>query len=117
MDLQAIQDAIEILEHSTTTMENVDELSKLYIVREQLAKSSKQSNDKPKILPSYDSYIETKRQFQMHQIPEDAVILSIKDVCQELNDLIEVIYSNSDLRRERRCLRDCIIGLNNKYGK
>lgn len=117
MDLQAIQDAIDILEHSATSMENVDELSKLYIVREQLAKSSKQSNDKPKVLPSYSSYIETKRQFQMHQIPEDAVITSIKNVCQELDDLITLIYSNSDLRRERRCLRDCLTKLSNKYAK
>lgn len=117
MDLQAIQDAIEILEHSATSMENVDELSKLYIVREQLKKSNQQSNDGPKILPSYSSYIETKRQYQMHQIPEDAVIISVKEVCQELDDLISLIYSNSDLRRERRCLRECLTKLSNKYGK
>lgn len=117
MDIQAIQDAIEVLESSNTTMENVNELSKLYIVRENLIKSQKYSNSKPKILPGYDNYVNVKRQYQMHQIPEDAVIVSIKQVCCEIDDFISMLYANSDLRRERRCLKECLAKLNSKYDK
>ncbi len=65
----------------------------------------------------YEMYVDTKRQYQMRQISEDAVIASIKDVCKEIDEFISLIYSNSDLRKERKCLRDCINRLSAKCDK
>lgn len=115
MDIRVINETIEQLQQAETTPDNVDELSKLYIVRDHLFSSEQSHNFN--IIPCYSTYIDRKRQYQLHQTDEEPVIASIKDVCHDIEDFLSILYSNSDTRKERKHIRDCIERLNNKYCK
>ena len=120
MDLVAINDAIQMLEESDTTHENVSELASLYICRDNLEtrlKSSHSASEHKTIdtLPLYTKYINTKRRYQKHEAIDSEVIQGIKDVCRELQELISTIYNNTDMHRERICIKRMIQTLSTKY--
>lgn len=53
------------------------------------------------IIPEYERYKRIKRKFQQHEISEDAVLSSIELVCKELCEFIQMLYCNTDMRKER----------------
>lgn len=114
MDLTSIESAIEELEDSPTTTENVSELASLYIVRENLFKTL-QSSQSPEVLPHYQSYIENKRSYQLDQNTEGAVIKSLKNLCTDLTEFFNRLYSNTDMAKERRCITELIESFHQKY--
>lgn len=114
MDITSIENAIEELENSPTTAENVAELASLYIVRTNLFKAL-QSNQSPNILPHYQTYIENKRSYQLDQNSEGAVIKSLKNLCSDLTEFFNRLYSNTDMAKERRCISELIEDFNKKY--
>lgn len=106
MDINIIEASINQLENNITSPENVQELANLYIVRDNLLKKDtntveQELND---ILPMYKKYCETKKQYQLKQIPEDAVIHDMTVLCEELNEFIRALYSSTDFFKERRIL-------------
>lgn len=121
MDLTTIEYAIEELENGEETFDNITELACLYIIRDNLSRSSpnisrpeKELND---ILPYYQQYIKIKREYQQNKISESAVIAGIKDVCRELTEFIDTLYSCTDMGKERRCIVQMLDSLAKKYQK
>lgn len=116
MDIIAINEAIENLENGEATLESVSELSALYTVRNNLRNSSdtveKELDD---ILPYYMKYKETKTRYQRNQAIEYEVVQGIKDVCTELKELVDTLYNNTDIHKERMCIKKMIKELSEKY--
>jgi len=120
MDIVAINEAIETLENSDTTFDNVSELASLYICKENLNRGLNLMVDGVKqeyddILPYYMKYRDTKRRYQQNQAIDSEVIQGIKDVCRELKEFIAVLYQNTDMNKERLCIKDMIRTLAKKY--
>ena len=119
MDINAIIDNIEELENASTTVDNVKELASLYIVRKNYKnrnlpeyhnESTKELED---ILPQYSKYIEIKRQYQLGNVSEQAVRKAIRRVCKEIFEFINTLYSCTDMKDERDCIRGLIMDLSN----
>lgn len=107
MNIKTINDAIKDLESANTTVNNVQELSALYIVRKHLIQDrvEEELND---ILPAYKNYIDIKKRYQMHQTSQESIILSMESVCRELKDFVATLYSCTDCEAEREQIKDTI---------
>lgn len=122
MDIQSIEDAIETLVNSDTTYDNVQELASLYIVHENLNSPLKTmvdgaNNELEDILPYYIKYRDIKRKYQFNQTTEGEVIQGMKKVCKELAEFIDALYSGTDMNKERLCIKNMLVQLNEKYSK
>lgn len=102
-----INDLIDELEQSDTSLSNVRNLSALYNVKTHLlgtelySNTTKELND---ILPSYLRYIEVKRKYQLHEINIDGILIELKNVCKEIQEFIQTLYSSTDTPEERDLL-------------
>lgn len=113
-----------ILEHESkdTTYANCEKLAWLYIVRDHLANYEKTTETSSKeistfsppnyVLPSYNSYIEIKKEFQLGNISEDKVLQSLNNLSTEIKDFIKTIYRNTDIPEERNILNNLISDIN-----
>lgn len=119
MDVVAIKEAIENLENSDTTVDNIQELSALYICRDHLIRSSHDAGEDElrDMFPYYRKYTDTKRRYQLGQTSEGEVIKGIKAVCRELTEFVDTLYSGTDMNKERVCIRQMLGALNDKYNK
>lgn len=117
LDLQEIQNTIDMLENGETTFVNCEKLAALYTVREHLTVSQdateKEISD---ILPSYKVYAEKKALYLQHETTQDAVIYSLVNLCSEIQDLIHVIYINTNMEEERQKLNELVNVLHGQYG-
>jgi hypothetical protein len=113
LDIEEINNTIEQLENGATTFDSCLKLASLYICKDKIEKAKneaystsnsilKEYND---ILPQYKLYCEVKRKYQLQELTENAVELSIKDVCKEINEFIHTLYSNTDMQVERDCIK------------
>lgn len=121
MDIQVIEENIQLLENEETTVENVQDLANLYTVYDKLRykqpvkdKTLQELND---ILPAFNSYVEARRQNQLGQTNEEAVKHSLKLLCQELKEFIEILYTNTSSRRERLFLLYMVKDLHDKFNR
>ena len=109
--MSVINNLIDDLENGDTSLSNIRNLSALYTVKSHLLgsskfdKTAKELND---ILPSYLQYIETKRRYQLKEITETNVLLQLGNVCQEIKEFIQTLYSGTDTPEERKILKDMI---------
>lgn len=53
------------------------------------------------ILPEYTKYREIKRKYQKKELTESAVILAMQNVCSEIRQFIQTLYSSTDMQEER----------------
>ena len=109
MNLEEINNTITELENGDTTFVNCQKLASLYIVRDNYGKGN-QPLDKEvrEILPAYRHYCEIKGQYQKHLIPQESVQVAMSSVCKEIQDLLFLIYSNSDMEQEREMMLRCV---------
>lgn len=117
LDVTEIQSTIKDLEDGDTTFDTCIKLAALYTVHDRLTQQSpdtieKELND---ILPQYKLYKEVKRKYQLHELNETAVYLSMQDVCKELKELIQSIYSGTDTEQERQLIKEMIQSLIEAY--
>ena len=122
MDINIICDAIEELEQSDTTVENVQKLSDLYICRDNLIKSHTNENTPIKreineILPSYTQYCQSKRNFQLGEGSEECMLNDLSLLCCEIKDLYISLYSSSVSHKERKILKSCYSNISLIYEK
>lgn len=122
MDIQIIEEAIEELETADTTYDNIAELSSLYIVYNNLKQPIKTmvdgvNNELQDILPYYIKYRDIKTRYQLGKTAEGEVIQGMKRVCKELAEFIDALYSGTDMNKERLCIKDMLVQLNEKYSK
>ena len=114
MDITSIAEAIKNLEAGDTTYDTVQELASLYIVYEHLVDFSDflrrddVNEELQDIMPYYMKYRDIKRRYQFNQTNEGEVIQGIKNVCQEITEFIEALYSGTDMNKERRYIKDMI---------
>ena len=114
MDINAIQDTIKELELGDTTLQNVSDLANLYIVRDRLLNTGvKQELDD--ILPAYTDYVRVKQKYQRKEISEGAVIKSLKYLCTEVEEFIDTLYKCTDMNKERRCIKDMILNIDETF--
>ena len=114
MDIYAIQDTIKELEMGDTTLQNVSDLANLYIVRDRLYDTGVK-RELDDILPAYTEYVKIKQQYQRKEISEGAVIKSLKFLCTEIEEFIDTLYKCTDMHKERKCLKDMIISIDEKF--
>ena len=110
LDLEVIDQTIEELENSDTTFFNCQNLASLYIVRDKLG-GTKLDKELRDILPTYRSYCEIKKKYQMKELPEEAVINAMTNVSKEVKEFIDTLYSGTDLEMERNIINDMIKNL------
>lgn len=115
MDIKIIKEAIQKLENSDTTIDNVAELSYLYIVREYL--NGREDNVKKElndILPAYNDYINCKRKFQLHKDNSDSMIYCFRILCEEIEEFICSLYSGTTTGKERRYFNNMLSRVQDK---
>ena len=123
MDIQIIENTIDELEHSDISMNNAIELASLYIIRNNnLTGINKEETggiqgEIEDILPAYTKYRQVKTQYQLNNLPDFVVVKTLKLLCQEIEDVINLLYSNTDMNKERRCIKQMISNLYSKYSK
>ena len=114
LDINEINNTIETLENDAdTTFDTCLKLASLYTVRDNLTKqeqpvvsaTEKELND---ILPQYQNYCKVKRRFQLNEVTEQAVFLSMKDVCTEIKEFLHILYSSTDTQKERDMLKNMV---------
>ena len=116
LDVAEIENTIKTLEDGDTTFDVCIKLSALYNVLDRYKKKEdiveKELND---ILPQYQLYKEVKRKYQLKELNENAVYLSMQDVCREIKELIQSIYSGTDTEHERQLIKEMIQSLIEAY--
>lgn len=111
VDLSIINEMIDELEESETSLSNMRNLSALYNVKSHILgninydKTTKELND---ILPSYLQYIEAKRRYQLQEVTEDVVYINMKELCREIKEFMQTLYSGTDTQKERDMLQELI---------
>lgn len=68
-----------------------------------IAEITKETND---ILPAYSLYIENKKKYQLKEITKEKMLDSFENLSNEIIDLINLIYRNTDTPEERKILND-----------
>lgn len=112
MNLSSINDMIDELEQSETSLSNIRNLSALYTVKNNLLnnttyndKTTKELND---ILPSYIKYIDIKRKYQMGEAQKESITTYLYSVCSEIREFIQTLYSGTDTQEERTTLKQMV---------
>lgn len=111
LNISTINDLIEELENGDTSLSNIRNLSALYNVKTHLLGSNNYdttTKELKDILPSYLQYIDTKRKYQLHEISEDTVYINMKELCREIKEFIQSLYSSTDTQKERDLLQSMI---------
>ena len=112
LNTDEVNNTIEELENSNTTFENCLKLASLYIVRENYKSANLTGNfnesevvqELNDILPQYKHYCDVKRRYQLDEVTEQAVLNDMTEVCRELKEFIQVLYSNTDMPEERHLI-------------
>ena len=118
MNLDTINELIDELEHSDTSLSNIRNLSALYNVKTHILGSNnfdgtvKELND---ILPSYIKYIDTKRRYQLKEITIDNVLIQLENVCKEIGEFLQKLYQGTDTNDERLYIHNLIAQLKETF--
>ena len=111
MDIKMINDLIDELEQEDLSLSNIRNLSALYTVKKQILGNIsfdnvvKELND---ILPSYEQYINIKRKYQMRETTINNVETELKNVCREIKEFIQTLYSGTDDNSERILIKNLV---------
>ena len=111
ISISTINDLIDELENGETSLSNIRNLSALYNVKTHLLGSNrydstaKELND---IFPSYLQYVETKRKYQLKEVTDETIYIDMKELCREIKEFIQTLYSSTDTEKERDLIRQMI---------
>lgn len=111
MELIEINNLIDELEQSETSLSNVRNLSALYNVKTHLVGTENYDSverELKDILPSYRQYIDAKRQYQLKEVTIDRVHMHMKKLCQEIQEFIQTLYSGTESKEEREMLQKTV---------
>ena len=120
LNIEEINNTIEELENSDTTFSNCNKLASLYIVREHYQKPLKSpgtsvEHELSDILPRYKLYCEIKRKYQLHEITQEGVIVAMQNVCKEIKEFMQTLYSSTDMPEERKLIIQLITDLQGTF--
>lgn len=111
LNISTINDLIDELENDDMSLSNIRNLSALYNVKTHLLGSNNYDSitkELKDILPSYLQYIETKRKYQLKETTEEAVYINMKELCREIKEFIQTLYSGTDTPKEREMIKQLI---------
>lgn len=110
MDIVMIERTIRELESGETTFDACQKLASLYTIVNQFNKveDDRVEQELNDILPMYQIYVKTKRRYQKHEVTDEAVIDAMRDVCREIKEFIQMLYSGTDMPKERYILENMI---------
>lgn len=111
MNISTINELIEELEQGETSLSNIRNLSALYNVKSHILGTKNFDNitkELSDILPSYLKYIEVKRKYQLQEISEEIVYINMEELCKEIKEFIQTLYSGTDTPKERELLKQVI---------
>ena len=111
MNIDAINNLIDELEQGDTSLSNVRNLSALYNVKNHILGTSNYdttTKELSDILPSYLQYINVKRRYQLREVTEDAVYINMKQLCKEIKEFIQTLYSCTDTPKERELIKQTV---------
>ena len=118
LDIEEIHNTIAELENGPTTFDTCLKLASLYIVRDrfkvELSNTEPVNNVRKElsdILPHYETYCDTKRKYQLGQIGQDQVKMSIQVVCKEILEFITTLYNSTDMPEEREIIMTALDSL------
>ena len=115
LDMDIVNSTIEELENADTTFSNCEKLASLYIIREYNKEPVKPVIDTldlnvkkelSDILPSYKTYCQRKKDYQLNKVGEDIVLSSLKEVCREILEFVHTLYSSTDMPEERSIITE-----------
>lgn len=111
MNIDAINNLIDELEQGDTSLSNVRNLSALYNVKNHILGTSKYdttTKELSDILPSYLQYINVKRRYQLREVTEDALYINMKQLCKEIKEFVQTLYSCTDTPKERELIKQTV---------
>lgn len=111
MDISTINDLIDEMENGDTSLSNIRNLSALYNVKSHLLGSNNYDSTTKElsdILPSYLQYIDTKRRYQLHEITDELLYINMKELCREIKEFVQALYSGTDTPKERELIKQMI---------
>lgn len=124
---------IEEYESRHPTYQTCEKLSTLYVIYDHLyGKSKNETNmlqqysyapgteekytpevkERKIILPSYDSYIDAKTEFQHGDISKEKVLRKLDTLSREIKEFVKMLYRNTDMPEEREKLNKLISEIN-----
>lgn len=118
--VDGINQAISDLISKPTSMDTAQKLASLYILRDKLSQIQQESGPETTdtteaelndILPCYREYREVKRKYQLQEISENAVLDSLDDVCEEIEEFMNTLFNGTDMPEERKRLSKLITNL------
>ena len=106
-----------MLESGDTTYDACIKLASLYTVKEHLSDKSVDNviDELNDILPTYTQYKKIKRDYQLGNVVETAVINQISRVCTEIREFIATLYSGTDIPVERDIIISMLSDLSKEY--
>lgn len=124
LDMDIIENTIRELEASETTFLTCDQLASLYVIR-QFHTSRLNDENEPvydvvedtvhkelsDILPHYEIYCDKKREYQLGNINQGAVLLSLQEVCREIVEFVHTLYSSTDMPEERHIIEGTLTNI------
>lgn len=113
LNIDEINNTIEKLENEDTTYANCSKLASLYIVRDHISNNDviiKEYND---ILPSYNMYVNAKKDYQLHKVNITYVENALNTLCSEILDFLDILYSSCENAQEQ----DLIVSVVKEFKK
>ena len=105
MNIEEINNTIIELENGATTFDACQKLASLYIVRDRLG-TDVVKEEYLDILPSYNKYVETKRQYQLDNLSIESVIKYLNSLKSEIIEFLHVLYVTANSQEEKQILED-----------
>lgn len=107
MNIDDINKEINRLQQENS-YEACQKLASLYIVKDHLHPSIQDETEKQlmDILPSYNKYVCTKRNYQLGNAGEKAVEMTLNNLCQEVFEFVVSLYSSTSTPEERCYLQE-----------
>lgn len=115
MDVKIINELIDEVKESDTTYANARDLAALCATRDILTTPTDIEKEIDDILPAYKHYVDVKTKYQLNRTDKDNVIYSLNLVCREIAELVQVLYSSTDIPLERIEIQGMIRNLYERY--
>ena len=118
MNIEDVNSTIAKLENEDTDFGTCEKLASLYIVRDYYLRGHKLDGNGVEqeikdILPQYRKYIDIKRRYQLGEVSEKTVEMATKNVCIEITEMIQALYTGTDMPEERVYINKMIDNLQN----
>lgn len=108
IDLNEVNNTIAELRNGQTTFDSCQKLASLFIVRNNLTNEDNVVSEYRDILPSYSTYVECKRNYQMNIESIECVENAFRTLLQEIYEFLDILYISTENSQERASIMSVI---------